>query len=386
MTRNPHFVLVTSSFPIRGDGSEAAGSFVADLAEALAKEVPLRVVAPGAQSERERWADSIEVFRYAAPAFPLSTLKPWRPDHLLWIRRVLRNGLAATRAAADSGAEHILALWGLPCGEWARRAACERGITYSTWMLGSDVWSLGRVPLLRGLLARVIRESTRAYADGYRLADDACSISGVPVDFLPSTRAIGASDPPPARMCAPYRLLFLGRWHANKGVDLLMQALAALTDADWRCIERVEIQGGGPLGTLVHEMAAALGAAGRPVEVGGYLDKASAEAAIAHADWMLIPSRIESIPLVFSDAMKMRRPVVAMPVGDLPRLLAQDAIGVCSKAMDAGAFADALREALVGQPVDRSAALARAAAPFSLEQSIVPRILEGLSDSRQNSR
>ncbi|MGH8162771.1 MAG: hypothetical protein ACREP1_00385, partial [Rhodanobacteraceae bacterium] len=116
-------VLVTSSFPIRGDGSEAAGSFVADLVEALARQVDVRVVAPGARAEREQWANRVEVIRYAAPTRPLSTLKPWRPYDLRWIARVMRDGLAATRLAVTGDARHVLALWGLPCGEWARRVA-----------------------------------------------------------------------------------------------------------------------------------------------------------------------------------------------------------------------------------------------------------------------
>ena len=369
-------VLVTSSFPIRGDGSEAAGSFVADLAEALAAHVAVRVVAPGPEARREAWSDRVEVFRYAAPAQPLSTLKPWRPADLGWIVRVLRGGLAATREAAEGDTSQIFALWGLPCGEWARRVARERGIPYTVWMLGSDVWSLGRLPVLRGLLARVIRQAGAAYADGYQLADDAVAIGRVPVDFLPSTRAISIDAPPP-RATPPYRLLYLGRWHPNKGVDLLLDALAELGEADWARIERIEIQGGGPLDALVREKIAALKARGRPVEAGRFLAKADAEAAIGRADWLLIPSRIESIPVVFSDAMKLGRPIVSTRVGDLGRLLDASDIGVASAEVSATAFADALRRALLSSASERSAALAAAARPFSLEASIVPRILGG---------
>src|SRR5690606_36196482 len=55
MTQPPALVIVTSSFPISGDGSEAAGTFVADLAEELAKHVPIRIVAPGRADGREPW-------------------------------------------------------------------------------------------------------------------------------------------------------------------------------------------------------------------------------------------------------------------------------------------------------------------------------------------
>ena len=123
--------------------------------------------------------------------------------------------------------------------------ARERGIGYSVWLLGSDVWSLGRLPVVRTMLARVIRQAEHAYADGYKLAQDAYRIAGREVEFLPSTRKIDFVDPPSPRCRPPYRLLFLGRWHPNKGIDLLLDALESLGDADWRNIESLEIQGGG---------------------------------------------------------------------------------------------------------------------------------------------
>lgn len=367
-------VLVTTSFPIGLDGSEAAGSFVADLATELAEHTSVRVVAPGKHTIRETWSERVEVYRYAAPACPLSTLKPWRPDDLRWIARVLREGAAATRAAAI-GASHLFALWGLPCGEWTRRASRANGIGYSVWMLGSDVWSLGRLPVLRGMLARVIRHASHAYADGYRLAEDAQRIAGVPVAFLPSTRRIDLVDTTPPREKPPYRILFLGRWHPNKGVDLLLDALLQLDDADWHNIERIEIQGGGPLEPLVRERVAALQVAGRSVLAGRFLAKPDAEAAIARADWLVIPSRIESIPVVFSDAVKSGRPIIATPVGDLPRLVKDEpACGVLAEAASAPAIAAALRAAVASDSTRYSAGVRKQAADFALP-AIAQRLL-----------
>lgn len=380
MSQRP-LVVVTTSFPVAGDGSEAAGSFVADLVEELARHAPVRVVAPGSEAGQEQWSSRIEVHRYAAPARPLSTLKPWKPSDLAWLMRVLRGGARATLAAAGRDAGHILALWGLPCGEWARRAAETHGIGYSVWMLGSDVWSLGRIPLLRGALANVIRKADHAYADGYKLTEDAQRIAGTGrVRFLPSTRRIDLRDPPPPRSRPPYRLLFLGRWHPNKGVDLLLDALELLEQDDWERIERLEIQGGGAMEPLVRERVSVLRQAGKPVEAGNYLSKPEAEAAIARADWVLIPSRIESIPVVFSDAMKLGRPVVAMPVGDLPQLIKDADCGVCARSVDAEALAQGIRSALQRNRGDWPRGVGMQAARFDL-QEIAGRIWNSLGQS-----
>ena len=56
-------LLITTSFPQQVGGSEAAGSFVADLALALAAYLPVRVVAPGERSGREAWAEGVTVYR-----------------------------------------------------------------------------------------------------------------------------------------------------------------------------------------------------------------------------------------------------------------------------------------------------------------------------------
>jgi hypothetical protein len=371
---NQTLVLVTSSFPIGGDGSEAAGSFVVDLVEELARHIQVRVVAPGRTTTHEQWTERVMVYRYAAPVQPLSTLKPWRLSDLRWIGRVWRGGMQATRDAAAVEAGSILALWALPSGAWARCAAQANGIGYSVWMLGSDVWSLGRLPLMRRMLQTVMRDAQHRYADGLRLARDSEAICNLPVKFLPTTRALATRDPPPPASAPPYRFVFIGRWHRNKGIDLLLDALALLGDSDWGCIAEIAIYGGGPLQALVHEKAQHLLDAGRPVVMGGFIPKAEAEQAIVRADWLLIPSRVESIPVVFSDAMKLSRPVIATPVGDLPQLVA-GGCGIVCAAVDPPAIASAIRIAC-RETAGRAASLAACAERFSL-RSVAQQILQG---------
>ena len=376
MTQMPALVLISTSFPINGDGSEAAGSFVSDMAEEIAKHVPVRVVAPGLANVREQWSSNVQVFRYAAPAKPLSTLKPWVPSQLAQIRQVLRNGATATDDAVAAGpTKHMLALWALPSGHWARNTAKKTGVPYSVWTLGSDIWTLGKIPLLRNYMGKVLREADKCYSDGIKLAEDTRRIAGREVQFLPSTRRIGRVRSEPPRAAAPYRLLFLGRWHPNKGIDLLLEALGLLDDTDWQRIETIEICGGGPLEPLVIAGVERLRVLGRPVQLRGYLDKDAAEEAIARADYLLIPSRIESIPVVFSDAMKLGCCVVVMPVGDLPSMLSEHPVGVVAREVDACSFRDAIRVALRMNAIDCVNEINAASGKFSLDavvESIIP--------------
>jgi len=361
-------LLVTTSFPQSGDGSEAAGGFVADFADAASRYVPVRVVAPGARECIEQAGDGVRVFRFAAPDKPLSLLSPGRPGDWPAILSTLASLRRQTLAAGNDGSMgHVLALWALPSGWAARQLARRSGIPYSVWVLGSDVWSLGRLPGVRSMLASVIRGARHCLADGLKLGEDAAALSGRAFEFLPSSRRLDRKRTRAMATEPPYRLLFLGRWHPNKGVDILLDALALLDDQAWSLISQVHIAGGGPLEPEVRRGVAALKCAGRPVELDGYLDKAGAGAALEAADYLLLPSRVESIPVVFSDALSMALPIVAMPVGDLPSLIASQAVGELADSVTAVAFAHAIKHALASAPASRRDALAEMAVRFDVD-------------------
>ncbi|MFT3789795.1 MAG: glycosyltransferase [Rudaea sp.] len=363
-------LLITTSYPRSGDGSEAAGSFMADLAMELAHRVPVRILAPGNAASMENAAPNVSVWRFPAPQGGLSNLRLGNPLDVLRIFAVLRSGRrAAMRATQDGRVKHAMACWALPSGAWANRLLRKRRIPYSIWVLGSDVWSLGRVPIIRRVLAFVMRAASHRYADGLKLAQDSKQICGRPVEFLPTTRKLETTDPPPPAVVPPYNLVFIGRWHPNKGIDLLLDALMMLDDADWKRIDRVAIYGGGPMQNLVHAKSKALVFAGRPLDVGGFIPKLQAEQAIMRADYLIIPSRIESIPVVFSDAMKLGRPVIATPVGDLPKLLGQsEECGILAASVDADGIANALRKALATKPDTFANGVRRQAANFDLSR------------------
>jgi len=340
----PGIALITTSYPDNAPGTEAAGSFVEDFALELSNSLPVTVLAASREDAAEN-TTNLTVRRFAVPRLPLSLIKPQKPSHWPAVLATLQSGHAALgRLIEDDRPDHILALWALPSGWWAESAG--RGVPFSTWALGSDIWSLGRIPLIRGKLRSVLRNAHHRFADGLGLCNDVERLCGKPCTFLPSTRRLPAARDLAVAAQAPYKLAFLGRWHPNKGIDLLMHALEALDDDDWGRIGEVRIFGGGPLGAQIRAAVETLSAAGRPVSVGGYLDKSEAAELIAWADYLLLPSRIESIPVVFSDALQLGTPVVTTPVGDLPRLHERYDFGVLAGAASDTAYAEAIRQAI----------------------------------------
>ena len=342
-----HVLLVTTSYPESQSGSEAAGGFVEEFARQLAGHARVTVVAAAGGGSSIREEGPLQVRRFGVRRWPLSLLKPVNPLDWWPIWSTLRDGMRAVREVVEQDRpDYILALWALPSGHWARRMLRDFDVPYGIWALGSDIWSLGRVPVLRSYLRRVLADAEHRYADGLQLGSDVEKIGGASCDFLPSARRLSPQRQRDLASSPPYRLAFLGRWHPNKGVDLFLDALSQLTDDDWARISEVRVRGGGPLETEVREAVEQLRSQGRPVDLGGYLDADEAIELFTWTDYLVLPSRVESIPVIFSDAAQLGRPLVATPVGDLPRLFAQSEFGVLAQAPTADAIAAALREAL----------------------------------------
>ena len=62
--------------------------------------------------------------------------------------------------------------------------------------------------------------------------------------------------------------------------------------------------------------------------------------------FLIIPSRIESIPVVFSDALQIGTPIISMPVGDLGRLIKQHRCGLVATETSPEALAASIEESL----------------------------------------
>lgn len=347
MLTQRHIAVISTSFPDLEPGSEAAGSFVSDFVEALAEHVNVTVIAPSQTHRADEHRGNLTIRRFAVSYLPLSLLKPSNLLHWPSILRTVHAGQdAIQQLTREKKVDHLLALWALPSGYWARNIWKRHGIPYSTWALGSDIWSLGKIPIIKTVLAKVLKESHVCFADGYQLKQDVERISGRSCEFLASSRNLPVVEKKRSSNTPPYRFAFLGRWHHNKGLDLLFDSLGLLSNDDWDKIEEIHICGGGPLERAVKLKVETLIRAGRPVRIGGYLDKMEAAELLAWADYLLLPSRIESIPVVFSDAMQAGCPIVATPVGDLPRLMQENKVGILADEVSPLAFVVAIRKAL----------------------------------------
>lgn len=111
-------------------------------------------------------------------------------------------------------------------------------------------------------------------------------------------------------------LLCVGALTPTKGQDLLVDALARLTNLPWTCTLV------GPLRDPAY--AAAIRAASDRVRLTGPLAGAALDAAYAAADLLVVPSRAETYGMVVTEALARGIPVLASDAGGLPSTLGRD--------------------------------------------------------------
>ncbi|HWU60107.1 MAG TPA: glycosyltransferase family 4 protein [Microbacteriaceae bacterium] len=193
------------------------------------------------------------------------------------------------------------------------------------------------------------------------------------------------TDPAPAAVASRSggRMLCLGVVAPHKGQDILVHALARLTDlADWTCTIA------GALNTaphFVHELTSALQTSRLTprVTLTGALAGASLERAYGSADLVIVPSRDESFGMVVAEALARGIPVVASWVGGVPEAMAGSSAGVLVPADDPWALEVVLRQWLT-DPERRAELKAAAmdarpaARPWSATVAVVASALESV--------
>ena len=163
----------------------------------------------------------------------------------------------------------------------------------------------------RWLVRRIARSSKRVVSLGGRLTPMLESVtrgSGARVQVLPNAVALPESAPPYPADGGALRLLFVGRFAFNKGIDLLLRVASRL-HAEGTNV-RIVLAGDGP-------ERARMERDGLPpnVELAGQVDDARLESLYADCHALVLPTRFEGMPTVVLEAMARARPVIVSDVG-----------------------------------------------------------------------
>ena len=342
--------IITSSYPaFPDDPSGTAGLFVRAFALELRQQGHRVVIQP--VSRKACYLPDpgliIEPLPWRGGDRELASMSWVSPRNwLIIIDFFIRARCNVMQVHARYAIDRTLCMWAVPSGllgYWMKRRS---NWPYDVWALGSDIWKTRQIPLLgKMLLKMVLGGADRVFADGTGLCRDVERLVGRTCEFFPSSRVL----PPPRENLRPGRehdvleLLYVGRYHHNKGPDLLLEAFNKLPSPVQARL-RLRLYGIGPLKPWLEAFVARNRLADR-VMVNDGIGAEEVATALSRADYLVIPSRIESIPVVFSDALQMGTPVIVTPVGDLPELVTLHGCGVVAGSPTPDALARAVEEA-----------------------------------------
>ncbi len=143
----------------------------------------------------------------------------------------------------------------------------------------------------------------------------------------------------------PFRVLYIGSLETRKGVNYLLEALAAVDTelGPWEC----EIIGDGPHRSELEQTSQSLGLTSR-VRFVGSKDFSEVSAALDRSHVLVVPSiigpggRTEGLPTVIIEALAHERPVIASRLTGIPELVVDGETGMLVEPGDTQGIGKAL--------------------------------------------
>jgi glycosyltransferase involved in cell wall biosynthesis len=338
-------LFVTHNFPrFAGD---LPGNFLLRLAKALrAHDVDVRALAPHAAGlAASEVVDGIQVdrFRYAADERETLAYGGTMAAQVggSWAARMdlvglLRSAGRAVKGLADR-ADVVHAHWWCPAGLAVTRHH-RRIPPVITTMHGSDVrFGVQSLPG-RLLMKQTLRRSARATAVSRYLADEAERISGRPVVVAPMPVDAGIFTPAPESRDG---LLFVGKIDGQKGLSILIDALAVLP-----ATVSLTVIGDGVDADRCRAQAARLGVTHR-IRWMGALPHDELPAHYRRAQLLVAPAtEPEGLGLVGVEALLCETPVIASDIGGLRDVVEHEHSGLLVNPREPAALARAITVAL----------------------------------------
>ena len=356
-------LFLTHNYPRRP--GDASGNFLQLLAKSLRNEgVEVHVVAPADAGVPESESlDGIQIdrFRYAPKGKETIAYGNMASEvRGSWGARVKLLGFlgsefrCAVRARRAFEPDVIHAHWWFPnglVGTWTARMSDKPLVTT---LHGTDVRLAKSVAFSRPGFRHVLQHSAAVTAVSQFLADEThkvVSTSARP-QVAPMPVATDLFSPTGNGARQPNRLLFVGRLNAQKGIEMLLRAIAVATHKP-----TLDVVGDGPDEERLKALATELEIDSRVRWIGALPQQQLTEY-YRSATALVVPSVNEGLGLVAVEAQLCETPVIAFDSGGLSDVVSNQRTGILVEDISASALAAAI-DSLLASP-DRGAAMGAA--------------------------
>lgn len=322
--------------PIGGGGGRAAEDICRELSRRGYEIKVLTAHIKGLPREEER--DGYHIIR-----LPSWRTQPYQASFLSMAVYVLAGLWTGRRLIRSFKPEVIHAHFAVPAGALARALSWSTGIPYVLTVHLGDV--PGGVPEKTGgwfrwvypFTRRIWRDANQIVAVSEFTRQLALKKYNVKIQVIPNGVDLGTVASNFIQLNQPPRIVFAGRFMAQKNPLQLVQTLDGLKQLQWQCV----MIGDGPLMQDVRRAVAESDLENR-FQFTGWIDPQDVLNWFDRSDILFMPSRSEGLPVVGVQALAKGLAIVASQVGGFVDLVDHDKNGYLIHQEDIANFSTSL--------------------------------------------
>ncbi|MBN2789500.1 MAG: glycosyltransferase [Candidatus Delongbacteria bacterium] len=231
--------------------------------------------------------------------------------------------------------DFIFAPWVVPSGYIVSRIAKKHNIPFGVWALGSDINVYGNKLFISKLIKKVLKQADIVFTNNFQMKRVIKDKYAVDPAILFTNRKL----PNPVSnytVTSTFKILFIGRLEQVKGPDILLEALLLSGIKDFTLYFIGD-------GSMKEELELFVNSNNLTTKVKflGQKGQDVISEELKKADYLVISSRSEGMPVVFWEAMQMNTPVLSTNCGDIEHYCKEYNVGRTSD-ISAKSLADLL--------------------------------------------
>ncbi len=311
-------LIISHCFPHNKD--EVSGNFIYDFCLALKqnKELEITVFTPKMKVSYDfdymkKAVTEIFLFDWKGGEKRLSELKVSKFKDLISLVSIFRDGKKEfLKYIKDNDFNFVLIPWLIPNGYYAYKMLGKKQIPYATWALGSDINVYGSYPIVKKIIKNILAKAAFSLVNSKAMNQKILEKYHKKSIMLNTNRKIPVSDLQYKQKKNYLKLVIVARLEKVKGVDILINALRLTNNSKIF----IDIIGDGSQRENLEYLAREYKLS-RQIKFHGFKNAKEISDLVTVADYLVISSRSEGMPVAFFEAMSLSVPVLATDVGDI---------------------------------------------------------------------